>query len=215
MTVLGETPGAWDSVFICNPKVVRGSFANPLNTGQSFTYAMYYVGLGSDPGSNNYIGVAFSNDGVLEEIPYPVISPETSKGYGVGQPAVYNSDHGEAILMFYEDDSFYSHHEEAMSSDGVHFVKQGTLTANGLDPTSVTWGDMAYDAQNGYWYAAFNTPTRDPSTTGGVVERGSYGIQLYRICDASLLTGATPWELLTGRHQPQWLRSQFPSWAGA
>jgi hypothetical protein len=30
-----------------------------------------------------------------------------------------------------------------------------------------------------------------------VVERGSYGISLYRIPDASLLTGAIPWELLT------------------
>jgi hypothetical protein len=197
LPVLGETQGAWDSLYTCNPKVVQGSFANPLGDGETFTYAMYYVGLSSVVGTNNFIGVAFSNDGIAwKKYPQPIIAPETQAGYGVGQPAVYNSDHGEAIRMFYEDYSFYIHHVEAISSDGVHFVTLGTLTTNGLDPNSPSWGDMAYDPENGYWYAGFNTSPRDPSTTEGVVERGSYGIELYRIPDASLLTGATPWELL-------------------
>jgi hypothetical protein len=196
--VLGETPGAWDTLYVCNPKVVKGMFANPLGNNESFSYAMYYVGLGSDPGSNNYIGVAFSKDGKSwKKFPHPVISPETQKGYGVGQPAAYNINHQGAIQLFYEDDSMSLRHVEAKSSDGVHFVTVGTLTTNGLDANSETWGDIAYDAGTGYWYAAFNTPTRDPSTTGGVLERGSWGISLYRIPDASLLTGATPWELLT------------------
>jgi hypothetical protein len=198
MSVLGETPGAWDSVFTCNPKVVQGSFVNPLGDGESFTYAMYYVGLGSDPGSNNYIGVAFSRNGITwKKFPHPVISPETQKGYGVAQPVAYNSDQKQAILIFYEDDSFSPSHVEAKSTDGVHFVTVGTLTTNGLTASDLSWGDMAYDAETGYWYAGFNTPIRDPSTTGGVSERGSYGVELYRICAASLLTGATPWELLT------------------
>jgi hypothetical protein len=196
--VLGETPGAWDSVYTCNPKVVQGSFVNPLGDGESFTYAMYYVAVATVVGNANQIGVAFSNNGIAwKKYPQPIISPETQVGYGVGQPAVYNSDHGEAIRMFYEDWSFYIHHVEAISNDGVHFAKLGTLTTNGLDPNSPTWGDMAYDPENGYWYAGFNTSPRDPSTTGGVVERGSYGIELYRIPDASLLTGAVPWQLLT------------------
>ena len=55
---------------------------------------------------------------------------------------------------------------------------------------------MAYDEQTGYWYAAYNLPRRNPSTTGGFAEGGQYGIQLYRIPDASLFSGATPWELL-------------------
>jgi hypothetical protein len=197
MPVLAETPGAWDSVFTCNPRVVKGSFSDPLGDGQSFTYAMYYVGLGSDPGSNNFIGVAFSNNGISwRKFPYPVISPETQKGYGVGQPAAYNTDHRQAIRLFYEDDSTSLHHVEAKSVDGVHFVSVGTLTSNGIDPNFPTWGDMAYEASSGYWYAAFNTDLRDPSTTGEVIERGSYGFELYRIPDTSLLTGAIPWELL-------------------
>ena len=198
MAVLGEIPGAWDSVYTCNPKVVKGFFANPLGSGQSFTYAMYYVGLGSAPGTNNFIGVAFSNDGISwKKYPQPIISPETQDGYGVGQPVVYNNDQRAAIRIFYEDYSFHIHHVEAISSDGVHFSQLGTLTINGLDPNGLSWGDMAYDPTTGYWYAGYNTTPRDPSTTGGAVERGSYGIELFRIRDASLLTGATNWELLT------------------
>lgn len=196
--VMAETPGSWDSVYTCNPKVVEGSFANPLGDGESFTYALYYVGLGSFQSGNNDIGVAFSNDGISwKKYPHPIISPETQDGYGVGQPAVYNNDHHGGIRMFYEDDSFFLHHVEAVSTDGVHFVKLGILTTNGLDPNWPTWGDMAYDAGTGYWYAGFNSPVRDASTTGNVPERGSYGIRLYRILDGSLLTGTTPWELVT------------------
>jgi hypothetical protein len=195
--VLAETPGAWDSVFTCNPKVVKGTFANPLGNGQNFTYAMYYVATGYVAGNFNCIGVAFSQDGMTwKKYPHPVILPETQSGYGVGQPVAYNTDQHAAIMLFYEDWSPSIHHVEAISSDGVHFTAQGTLSLNGLDPSSPTWGDMAYDPQSGYWYAGYNTPTRDPSTTGGIVERGSYGIELYRIPDSSLLTGATAWELL-------------------
>ena len=101
--------------------------------------------------------------------------------------------------MFYEDYNSSIHHVEAISSDGVHFTSVGTLTTKGLDPNNPqpNWGDMAFDPQTGYWYAAFNLPDRNPSTTGGVAELGQYGIQLYRIPDGSVLSGATPWEMLT------------------
>ena len=197
MEVLAETPGAWDSVYTCNPKVVEGTFANPLGNGENFTYAMYYVATGFVAANDNCIGVAFSHDGMTwKKYPQPVILPETQDGYGVGQPALYNNQQG-TIRMFYEDNSFGLHHVEAISSDGVHFEKLGTLTANGLDPNSLAWGDMAYDPGSGYWYAGFNTIPRHPWTTGGVAEQGAYGTSLYRIPDASLLTGSTPWELLT------------------
>jgi hypothetical protein len=196
--VLAETQGAWDDVYTCNPKVVQGQFANPLGDGESFTYAMYYVGLGSTPGTNNSIGVAFSNDGITwKKFPKPIILAETQDGYGVGQPAVYNEDRQAGILMFYEDDSFYMRHVEAVSKDGVHFVTVGTLTTNGLTSSSLTWGDMALDAAGGYWYAGFNAGLRDPATTGDEFERGQYGIQIYRIPEGSLLTGATPWAMVT------------------
>jgi hypothetical protein len=196
--VLGETQGGWDSVYTCNPKVVEGSFNNPLGNGESFAYAMYYVGTSSLVGIDNQIGVAFSHDGISwKKYPHPIISPESQEDYGVGQPAVYNDNHGAEIRIFYEDYSSSLRHVEAISADGVHFVTRGMLTTKGFDQTNPNWGDMAYEPGTGYWYAAFNTPLRDPSTTGGVLERGQYGIELYRIRDASLLTGATPWERLT------------------
>ncbi len=198
--VLGETQYAWDSGYICNPKVIGGSFANPLGNGKTYSYAMYYVGTNSSEGLNNNIGVAFSNDGLKwKKYPHPVISPEVLGYYGVGQPALYNSDHKSAIRMFYEDYSTATRHVEADSADGVHFTAVGTLTTKGIDPNNEypSWGDMAFDPQTGYWYAAFNLPTRDLWTTGGVLERGQYGIQLYRIPNDSLVSGGTPWEMLT------------------
>ena len=54
--VLGETPKAWDSVYTCNPKVIRGTFTNPLGDGKTYGYAMYYVALGDVAYGNNSIG---------------------------------------------------------------------------------------------------------------------------------------------------------------
>jgi hypothetical protein len=193
--VLAETQGAWDSNFLCNPKVIRGVFSNPLGDGATFTYALYYVAIGAT--ANNFIGVAFSNDGrSWRKYPHPILSPPTSQGYGVAQPAPYNMDQHSSIRLFYENDLPDQHHLEAVSSDGVHFTLVGTLTKNGLDPVSPTWGDMAYDPQTHDWYALYNSPFRDPSTTGGITERGQYGFKIYRIADSSLLNGATPWEEL-------------------
>ena len=196
--VLGESQYGWDSVFTCNPRVVQGTFANPLGNGQTYTYAMYYVGFGTS--GNNRVGVAFSNDGLSwKKYPNPIITSPDADGYGIGQPAVSNLDRNANILMFYEDNQPELYHVEAISTDGVHFTKLGTVTTKGMDPINPnpSWGDMAYDPTTGYWYAAFQRPVRDPGTTGGVVERGQYGTDLYRIPDNALTTGSTPWEKLT------------------
>ena len=199
MLVLAETRGAWDSAFICNPKVVAGTFENPLGDRENYTYAMYYVACASIGGNSNSIGVAFSNDGIQwKKYPDPVIPSTSLAGYGVGQPAVYNSDRKASIYMSYEDSSPTVHHVFAVSSDGLHFQVKGTLTTNGLDADDpqASWGDMAFDATTGEWYAVFNRPIRSGSTTGGVIERGQYGIELYKIPQDSLLTGTSPWQQL-------------------
>jgi hypothetical protein len=197
--VLAESPGAWDSAYTCNPKVIGGVFANPLGDGQTYSYAMYYVGTADASGNNASIGVAFSNDGISwKKYPQPVILATTPNGYGVGQPALFNADHKAAISMFYEDSYPTLHHVAAVSTDGLHFHVEGTLTSNGLDlddPEAI-WGDMSYDPKAGNWYAVFNRPLRPPSTTGGVGERGQYGVELYKIPQAALLTGASPWQEL-------------------
>ncbi len=197
--VLAETPGAWDSAFTCNPKVIGGVFKNPLGDGQIYSFAMYYVATGDGGGANNSIGVAFSNDGIAwKKYPHPVIQPTTPTGYGVGQPALYNTDHKSAITMFYQDDNPAVHYVAAVSTDGLHFKVQGTVTSYGLDQDNpqASWGDMTYDAKAGEWYAVFNRPLRPSSATGGVLERGQYGIELYKIPQDALLTGTSPWRQL-------------------
>jgi hypothetical protein len=198
--VLAETPGAWDSAFTCNPKTIAGTFVNPLGDGVTYTYAIYYVATSSPAGIANNIGVAFSKDGMTwKKYPQPVILTTTQGAYGVGQPAVYNSDGKSGVWVFYEDlNGITNSHYKATSTDGVHFTTQGQLTTNGLDMNLLdgTWGDMAYDSVAGYWYALYNIIRRDPSTTGNILELGEPGIALYRIPNASLLTGASPWELL-------------------
>jgi hypothetical protein len=197
VTVLAETPGTWDSLYVCNPKVIGGIFRNPLGNGVTYKYALYYVGINKT--SNNNIGVAFSQDGIRwEKYPDPVILAASPSGYGVGQPAPYNSDRQSAITLFYEDSYPTTHHLKASSSDGVHFTMDGAITQSGLDPGCPgDWGDIAFDSKTGYWYALFNRALRDPATTGGVAERGQLGVEMYRIPSGSLLSGDVPWELVT------------------
>jgi hypothetical protein len=197
--VLAETPQAWDSAYTCNPKVIGGVFKNPLGDGQTYSYAMYYVATSTFAGIDNSIGVAFSNDGVQwNKYPQPVVPSTSHTSFGVGQPAAFNTDHKSSIQLFYEDSTPAIHHVTAISSDGVHFQVQGTVTTNGLDPDDPlpSWGDMAYDSKAGEWYAVFNRPLRPLSSTGGVWERGQYGIELYKIPQNSLLTGTMPWQQL-------------------
>jgi hypothetical protein len=206
ITVLGETPDGWDSAYTCNPKVIMGTFNNPLGDGQNYSYAMYYVATALTAGIVNSIGVAFSSDGIhWKKYPAPIISATTQTNYGVGQPALYNSDHKAGIWMFYEDanesptvgctSNCTYQHIQATSTDGIHFTVVGKLTTNGL-PRKASWGDMAYDSSARYWYAVFNDPIRDPSTTGNIRELGQIGITLYRIKADSLLTGTSSWEEL-------------------
>jgi len=197
--VLAETPGAWDSAYTCNAKVIGGKFANPLGDGQTYSYAMYYVGTSCVCGTNNSIGVAFSNDGIQwSKYPSPVIRPSSSQGYGVAQPALYYDAQNSLLHIYYEDYNPTATHIAAVSSDGVHFTVQGILATNGLnsDNPDPSWGDMAYEPNAGEWYALFNRPLRPTSSTGGVQERGQYGIELYKIPNDSLLTGGS-WQHLS------------------
>jgi hypothetical protein len=173
VVVLAETPGTWDQVFTCNPRVIRGSFVNPLNDGKTYTYAMYYVATAAPAGVDNSIGVAFSNDGIVwNKYKDPVIGSDTSAAYGVGQPAVYNIDGKSNLMLLYEHINSSIEHIEATSTDGIHFSVQGILTRNGFDPNNPapSWGDIGYDPVTQYWYAAFNLPTRNVATTGGQPE---------------------------------------------
>jgi len=199
---LAETPGGWDSAYTCNPKVIRGKFSNPLGDGQAYTYALYYVGTSNVAGTENSIGVAFSNDGVQwKKYPVPVIPTTNHNGYGAAQPVPYNTDGKQAITLFYEDDAPpypVNHHWEATSTDGLHFTNTGLFTSNGLTFAAdrPSWADMVFNPSDGYWYAIFNIATRNVDTTDGEREYGQWGFQLYRIPKNDLLVGTIGWQEL-------------------
>ena len=77
--------------------------------------------------------------------------------------------------MFYEDNNPTTHHVAAVSTDGVHFKVQGTLTSAGLDPDDPqppfggTW-PMMRKQENG---TRFSIGHRPLSTTGGVIGAGT------------------------------------------
>jgi hypothetical protein len=199
VTVLAETAGSWDAAFVCNPRVIKGTFSNPLGNGQTYSYEMFYVATSNSTGITNSVGAAFSNDGITwNKYPSPLISSSRASSFGIAQPAAYNQDGKSGIVLFYEDDTSVLRHVKALSTDGIHFTEEGTLTILGLDKNNgnPSWGDIGHDPVTGYWYAGFNLPSRAPGTTDGVVERGDYGIQLYRIPNTGLLTGTTPWQLV-------------------
>jgi hypothetical protein len=182
-TALQETPGAWDSLYTCNPSnAVRGSFPNVLGDGVTYTWAIYYVG--STSGSDNQIGAAFSLDGLTwHKYTQPVV-PWTNTGhswYGFGQPSV--QDVGGALTMMYEESSPGAVHHEATSIDGVHWSDVGVLSTAGLPSPTPWWGSAAYDPQDGRWYAAYGDGWRPPATTGGVRENADGGFTLYATAD--------------------------------
>ncbi len=228
--VLAETPGAWDSVYTCNAHVVQGVFTDPLGDGNNYTYAMYYSGTANSAGTQNSIGVAFSNNGISwVKYPTPAISyPSGETGYGLNQPIAYNSNGLSGITLWYRQDYPTLEDIEVTSTDGIHFATAGTITTNGLNQVGIAghssyvfpvWGDAAYDDSTSYWYAVFNMQVRPSSTTGSVIERGQPGVIVYKIPASALLTGSTAWQQVftvdtnltgyEGNFIPTFLRDQY------
>jgi hypothetical protein len=184
--VLSEgAAGTWDSLFTCNPDVVQGTFVNPLGNGVTYGWALYYVGTDTPPGVDNSIGVAFSLDGdtwVKDPVPAVAYTNTGHGNYGLGQPNVSYVG-GVETLLYEQDDSTGTVHLQAASTDGVHFTAPTAVTASGLPSPTPSWGGAAYDAGDGRWYGAFNDGLRPTGTTGGVAERGDYGVTLYATSD--------------------------------
>jgi hypothetical protein len=194
--VLDETAGAWDSQYTCNPDVIQGHFPG------GYTWAMFYVGTNSPAGTGNSIGVAFgTGPDYWVKNPAPVIATQDTTGtcYGAGQPDV--SYIGGLLTMIYADTAGGSgnggggcaeNHYLTVSADAVHWSAPQLVTANGLPTPTPSSGGAAYNPADGRWYMAFNENWRDPSTTGGIAERGQPGVMLYSTADPI----AGTWQLL-------------------
>lgn len=103
-SVLQPTPGTWDSFHCCDPSVIKGEFRMGGNT---YAYALFYLGIDTGDCFGNEIGVAFSNDPNSKTwVKYPSAlidfpGAEHSKYWGVGQPSAISLDRKGKVLLTY------------------------------------------------------------------------------------------------------------------
>jgi len=92
--VLTTTPGAWDSVQVCDPSVISGNFSFQ---GSNYSYLMAYLGCRTYDCTNNEIGFAVSNDLYNWTKVGRVVG--TEGGWGVGQPSLLTKN-GKTFLFY-------------------------------------------------------------------------------------------------------------------
>lgn len=198
--VLAPTPGTWDGTFTCDPSVVRGNFYNP-DDGINYSYAMYYTATDCPFGTNNRIGVAFSEDGLYwtKYSGNPIVSPQNAVGcssqevnfhaYGAGQASTYNSNGQAGIYLFHTDTSAASPSGSIVwvrsTSDGINFGSPTPISNQGAPLNGND--DFAFDYSSGYFYAALSMPLRS-------TDRETYQIGLYRMNANTLVSGQGTWE---------------------
>jgi hypothetical protein len=192
------TPDAshWDGVFTCDPSVVRGRFNNP-DDGHQYAYAIYYTGA-SNPNGPNFIGVAFSDDGLTwkKYSGNPVISPQDpfSTSYGAGQPAVYNADGNASIVMMHTDTSTANGDRlwERTSSDGISFSSPILLNNVASDGTILcTNADLGYDYASDVFYGAIANCNFQRAG-----EQDKFQFGLYSMDGAKFRDGTGTWHAL-------------------
>lgn len=222
LKVLTPSVSGWDSIHVCDPAVVRGTFS--IN-GQNYTYAMYYTGLQDADGTDNRIGVAFSNDGIswVKYTGNPVIRPqvEPSPTYGAGQPAVYNVNGVSTLYLFHTDISTPLDHRSwvRVTSDGVNFSTP-TLISNVSNFGQVAVnGDYGYDTQTDNFYGLFGDRSRLNGPGNADNDKEAFALSIYSIPGSQLLAGQGTWSFLgtidtnlTGsylNHTPGILRDGF------
>ena len=191
--VLSPNPGHWDGVFTCDPSVIEGRFIDPDN-GDSYGYAMYYTATNLPAGTQNSIGVAFSNDGITWEkysgnpvIVQQVVNQST---YGAGQAATYSRDGAAGLYMFHTDTSALNQSRVYVrsTSDGIHFGTPTLVSNQATDGTTLLANaDFAYDYNDGNFYSAIETAVRPG-------DRESYQFGIYKLNGAQVLAGQGSWQ---------------------
>lgn len=106
-TVLKPTSGAWDSVHVCDPSVIQGSFSY---NGSNYSYLMAYLGCNTTNSQENKIGLAVSNSlgggwtkiaaNPIISIPYDYNHSDAFQ-WGVGQPSIISVDGAGTVLICY------------------------------------------------------------------------------------------------------------------
>jgi len=162
--LMPSTRPSWDASFTCDPSVVMGNFLYPDGSGARYAYAMYYTATDSqlDGGTNNGVGVAFSNDGITcRKYPYPILRDTRTPpvtAYGFGEQSVISADGQSGIWMFAVKklDGSPQHYHLYYSADGVTLQEQFQVTESGVTGNFITEADFAYDFSTGYVYMVTN-----------------------------------------------------------
>jgi hypothetical protein len=153
-----RSPGAWNSVHVCDPSVVAGKFSY---NSVVYSYAMFYLGTDMLSNTHNQVGVAFSNviGGNWVRCRIPVITYPNDRYWGVGQPSVISVDHAGLLLLFYTRGSATGTHvylrelnfsdmNRALIGHETQLTEAGLTGVNGLQDY-LNNIDVAYDATRG------------------------------------------------------------------
>jgi hypothetical protein len=92
----------WDSVHVCDPDMVRGTF---IGAGETWSWMMVYLGCDTLDNTHNQVGLAFARS---PEGPWhrfsanPVVAyPSYDRWWGAGQPSVVSLDRRGIVRLFY------------------------------------------------------------------------------------------------------------------
>lgn len=154
--VLAHAQVPWATNHTCDPSVIRGTFSY---NGQSYSHALYFTADNAG-GTDNSVGVAFSNNGT-SWISYPTaVVPYTGPVglYGAGMSGVARNPATGKIVHAYLDTTYNPILRLNETSNGVCFTPSppwttqlhaaGRLGNDGQGP------DIAYNPSDGHWYAA-------------------------------------------------------------
>jgi hypothetical protein len=197
--VLAPTGTTWESTFVCDPSVVKGSWTVG---GTTYTYAMYYGGAGSVP-AGTAVGVAFSNDGVSwTRNPSNPILTEPTGGYDYGDGfAAVISNSGSAVTLAYYDSEGQKNTFVATSTDGINFTNSYLLPVGGLE----SFGDLAYSTADSRWFLATKDQAAQSDRAVYIYESTTSNVQTSDWRYIGAISEAT-----TGfyeNHNPGWYRN--------
>jgi hypothetical protein len=156
--VFTHNQSPWSCNHTCDPSVIRGAFTY---NSQTYTHALYWTSDNNalQPGIDNAVGVAFSNDGLTWTAhPTPVITtynvPNGSYGAGAGGVA-FDPVTGK-LMHAYDDTTVNPASRLKDSTDGLSFTPtppyatQLSVAAPGQNLAP----DIVYHMQGSRWYAA-------------------------------------------------------------
>ncbi len=193
--VFGPGTSGFDRVYIADPSVIYGSFYNPRD-GRTYRLAMYYTGTdtAANNGSNNRIGLAFSNNGRnwvrYGAVIFPFSFPTTA--YGAGQPCTHSVNGGSNLVVFQHDSGahptqgFGSRVWSRRTSNGINFSDVTTVTMNGLGIPGSANCDFAWTSQGDAFVGTIPLPGMPGS-------RDSNAIRVADINRADLFQGRGTW----------------------